>query len=230
MGKLRGVLAKEIDDLGSGLDAGVEARVGSRHVSTELNQVFGLAIGRQRLSDFAHVFLLLLCGDLRLKAADRIEHLNCGIVAGSAELPGKDYVAVENGAHGVANGFVKIVALYQNGKEAGDGALLEIPRALANFGKQRKDRGRIAFLAGRLARSKTDLALGHREPGSRVHHQKDILALIAEVFGNRQGNEAGANAQERGRSDVAAITTERLRPPFPDRAPKRRVLRDCALR
>ena len=43
------ILAEEIEQLGAQTDAGVELRVGARDVGAELDQVFGVAVGGQRL-------------------------------------------------------------------------------------------------------------------------------------------------------------------------------------
>ncbi len=99
--------------------------------------------------------------------------------------------------HRVANGFVEIVAFHQDREEARDGTFLEVPRALENLRQHRKHRWRVAFLAGRFAGRQSDFALRHRQAGHRIHHQQHVLALIAEVFGHRQRDETGADAQRR---------------------------------
>ena len=54
--------------------------------------------------------------------ADRVQDIDGRIVALARQLPRKDEVAVENGADGVADGLVEIVAFHQHGEEAGDRA------------------------------------------------------------------------------------------------------------
>jgi len=61
-------------------------------------------------------------------------------------------------------GSLKFVTLHQHCEEAGDEAGAEIAGALKDLRKQMKDGRGVAFLAGRLARGQTDLALGHRQP------------------------------------------------------------------
>ncbi len=74
----------------------------------------------------------------------------------------------------------------------------EISGALEHLGQQIEDRWRVAFLAGRFAGGETDLALGHGKAGNRIHDQEHVGSLVAEVFGDGQGDEAGADAQRRG--------------------------------
>ena len=64
----------------------------------------------------------------------------------------QDDVAVQNAAHGIANGFVKVVAFHQHRKEARNRALRHAAGALADLGQQVEDRRRVALLARRLAR------------------------------------------------------------------------------
>src|ERR1035441_7076094 len=87
------------------------------HVGRTLWSSVHLAIDR----DFRD--LSLPGRQLRLQAADRIEHLDRWIVARCAKLPGKNDVAVQNRANGIADGFVEIVSFDQDGKESGDRAV-----------------------------------------------------------------------------------------------------------
>src|SRR6201996_5475747 len=101
-------------------------------------------------------------------------------------------MSVENGAYGVADGLVEIVAFDEHGKKSGNRAAMEAAGALENFGQQGKDRGRVALLAGGLARGEADLALGPCEPGDGIHEKQNVLCLVAEVFGDRERDESGA--------------------------------------
>ena len=74
----------------------------------------------------------------------------------------------------------------------------EIARAFADLRQQVEDRRRVALLAGRLTGGQADLALRHGQPRNGIHHQQHVRALIAKVFGDRQRDEAGADAQRRG--------------------------------
>ncbi len=47
---------------------------------------------------------------------------------------------------------------------------------------------RVALGRRRLAGGQADLALGHGEARHAVHHAHDVLALVAEVFGDRHGH------------------------------------------
>ena len=74
----------------------------------------------------------------------------------------------------------------------------KLPARSQTFGSRLKDGGRVAFLAGRFAGGETDLALGHGEAGDGIHDQQNVLALIAEILGDGEGDETGADAQRRG--------------------------------
>ena len=73
----------------------------------------------------------------------------------------------------------------------------KFPARSQDLGQQVEDRRRVAFLAGRFAGGEADLALGHGEAGNGIHDQKHVGALVAEVLGDGQGDEAGADAQGR---------------------------------
>ena len=84
---------------------------------------------------------------------------------------------------------------------------LEQPR------QQREHRRRIALGRRRFAGRQPDLALRHRETRHRVHHQQHVLALVAEVLGDRRSpRRRRAAARAAGLSEVETTTTERFRP------------------
>ena len=89
-------------------------------------------------------------------------------------------------AHGVGDRLVGVVAFDEHGVEAGDAALAaDVAGALEQARQQREHRRRIALRGRRLAGGEPDLALRHREARDRVHHQQDVLPLLAEVLGDR---------------------------------------------
>src|SRR6266849_2961781 len=94
-------------------------------------------------------------------AADAVEDGDRRIVALGSEA------AIEEGAGGVDQGIVFVVAFHENGVEGGDGAGTEGARALDEAGEQSKDRGRVAFGGRRLAGGESDFALRHGETGER---------------------------------------------------------------
>jgi hypothetical protein len=89
------------------------------------------------------------------------------------QLARQNDVAVEDGAHRVADGLVEIVAFHQHGEEAGDGAAAKFPARSKILGQQIENRRRVAFLAGRLAGRQPDFALRHGQARDRIHHQQD---------------------------------------------------------
>ncbi len=134
----------------------------------------------------------------RRQPADRLQDIDGRIMPRRAQLARQNDVAVQNGAHRVADGFVEIVAFHQHGEKSGDGALAKSSGPLEDLRQQIKDRRRVAFLAGRLAGRQTDLALRHGQASHRIHHQQHVLALVAKIFRHRQRDKGGANAQRRG--------------------------------
>ena len=125
------ILAEEIEQLGAQTDAGVELRIGARDVGAELDQVLGVAVGGERAANLARGLFLRGGGDGAGETADGVEDVDGRVVALGAELAREDDVAVEDAAHGVADGLVEIVAFHQDGEETGDGAAAEIPGAFA---------------------------------------------------------------------------------------------------
>ena len=107
----------------------------------------------------------------------------------------------------------------------------KLPARSKIFGRSAKHRRRVAFLAGRLAGGQSDLALSHGQARDRIHDQQDVGALVAEILGDGHGDETGADAQRRGRSEVATTTTERSQClQAPDRDREMRGPRGCARR
>ena len=72
------------------------------------------------------------------------------------------------------------------------------PCPLEQFRQLRKDGGRIASRRRRLAGGEADLALGHGEAGDGIEKADDLLAFVAEVFGDREGEPGGAAAARGG--------------------------------
>ena len=134
----------------------------------------------------------------RRQPAHGVQNVDWRVVALRRKLPRENDVAVQDGAHGVADGLVEIVAFHQHGEEAGDRSFAKISRPLQHLRQQIEYRRRVAFLAGRLAGGQADLALRHRQACDRIHDQQNVGALVAEVFGHRQRHKAGAHAQRRG--------------------------------
>ena len=67
---------------------------------------------------------------------------------------------------------------------------------LEQLGQEGEDRRRVAPGGRGLAGRQPDLALGHGEAGQGVHHQDDVLALVAEPLGDPGGGEGGPDADE----------------------------------
>ena len=69
-------------------------------------------------------------------------------------------------------------------------------RPLHQLRQQGEDRGRVAAGGGRLAGGQADFALRQGEAGQRVHQQQHVLALVAEVFGDRRGGGGRMDADQ----------------------------------
>ena len=116
-------------------------------------------------------------------------------------------VAVEDAADGVGDRLVVVVAVDQHGEEPGDAA--SRPDAGAGALEQARqlgeDGGRVALAGRRLAGGEADLALRHREAGDAVHQAEHVLPLVAEIFGDREGDIGRLAAHQRplvgGRDD-----------------------------
>ena len=120
------------------------------------------------------------------------------------EPAGEHDVAVEDGPGGVADRVLHVVALDQDGVQAGDAAVRRGAGPLEQARHQGEDAGRVAAGGGRLAGGQADLALGHGHAGEAVHHQHDVLAVVAEPLGDPGGHERGAQPLDRrgvGRGD-----------------------------
>src|ERR1035437_8131523 len=116
------------------MDTCVELRIGARDVGAELDQVLGIAVGGERAANFARGLLLRGGGDSVGETAYGVKDIDGRVVALGAELAGKEEVAVEDAADGIAHGLVEIVAYHQDGEETGDRSAGEIPRAFQHFG------------------------------------------------------------------------------------------------
>src|SRR5215210_3431247 len=95
-------------------------------------------------------------------------------------------MAVQYGACRVADRILLIIALHEHRIESGDGAapLRAVPGTLDELRQLCKNRRRITFGHRRLANRERDLALRHRIARERIHDEKHVLALIAEILGD----------------------------------------------
>ena len=125
-------------------------------------------------------------------------------------------VAVEGATNRIGDRIVVVVAIDQNGKDAGNrtrsfhprSSALEEPRQIA------EDARRIAAGDRGLSRRQRHIARGMSKTGDRIDDQQHRIALIAEVFGDRhcgfRGEAAhhgalvaGRNDRDRGRAVLA---------------------------
>ena len=128
-------------------------------------------------------------------------------------------VAVEGAANRVGDRIVVVVAIDQNGEDAGDRTcpFHARPGALEEARQIAEDARRIAAGDGRLSRRQRHVARGVSETGDRIDDQQHRFALIAEVFGDRhrgfRGEAAHHGALVAGRNDSdggGAVFAERV--------------------
>src|SRR5690606_8601582 len=115
------------------------------------------------------------------------------------ELAVEHDVAVENGACGVGDRVLLVVAFGQYGIEGSDrasvffGAVAGAFHQLRNLGKHR---GRVAARNWGLANRQCQFALGLCEASERIHQQQYIEAAVAEIFGNGRGAPGAVQAHQ----------------------------------
>ena len=138
------------------------------------------------------------------------------VVALRRQLARQNDVAVQNGAHRVADGLVEIVALHQHREEAGNGAAAEIAGALQHLGQQ-VETPKACSLSGWAARPRPGrsraapwpAASPNPSPAARWRPGRGSTRPPPAPQ-NRRGRAAARDARE-----VAHTTTERLRPSGP---------------
>src|SRR5579871_4174938 len=119
-GKRVRVLFQEVENFGAVADARVQLRIASSGVGAQLDEILRIVIERQGFAYFLDGGNLLRRGNTGGQPAKRIADIDGGIVSGGAEFAGENEVAVQNAAHGVADGLVEIVTFYQDRKEPGN--------------------------------------------------------------------------------------------------------------
>ena len=127
------------------------------------------------------------------------------------ETPGEDDVAIEDRADGVGDRLVHVVALDQDGVEAGDRPRVAAAGPLEKLGQIREHGRRVAAQRGRFARPEPDLALGHPQAGDGVHQEHDMATLVADSLPYRRASPR-LHPQQRQLVEVATTTTGRPRP------------------
>src|SRR5690348_2134795 len=120
-----------------------------------------------------------------------------GVMPRGAQFPRQNQMSIQNAADRIANRLVEIVTFHQHGEEAGDGAFFEMAGPFEYLWQHCENGWRVPLLTGRLARSEADLALCHGQARNGIHHEQNILALIAEILGYRQRYVAGSNTERR---------------------------------
>src|SRR5271165_2233161 len=177
-------------------DGTVQLRIRILLVGANADQFFRRLVKSEQAADLAGFAGMLARGDGRHDAADAVQDRDWGIVILRREAAIEHNVAIEQGARGIHQGVVLVVAFHQNGIEAGDAAGGERPRAFDEAGEQREDRRRVALGGGWFASGESDFALGHRQAGQRVDYQQNVPAMRAEVFCDRRRRESGTNTEQ----------------------------------
>ena len=71
-------------------------------------------------------------------------------------------------------------------------------RAFHQAGQEGEYRRRVAARGRRFPDGEADFPLGHGQAGGGIHHQHDVPAQIAEIFGHRGGHLGGLDAHQGG--------------------------------
>ncbi len=186
-------------------DRRVDAGIGTGVVGADVDEVVRPASGREHGAEGGRLCTALRTRDLAGHAGHGPEDVDRGVVAGEGERAIQHDVAVEDGADRVGDGLVVIVAVDEHGVDAGDGPGAVGAGALQQPGEEGEGGRRVAAGGRRLTRGEPDLALGHRDPGQRVHHEDRVGALVTEGFrdpgGGERGTDAGHGRLVRGRDD-----------------------------
>ena len=177
---------------------GVHQRVGPGLVGADVDQVLRRLAGREDPAERGRGVEVRPGIDLAGHSGHGAEHVHGGEVPGDGKLAVQDHVAVQDGAGGVGDGLVVVVAVHQHGVNAGDGAGFGRAGALQQPGQDGEGRRRVAAGGRGLAGGEADLALRHGHAGEGVHHQDHVLALVAEGLGDPGGGERRAHAHEGG--------------------------------
>lgn len=90
-------------------------------------------------------------------------------MAPRTEFAREPCVAVEQAANGIADGFVGVVALDQDGIERRDAALRSPAGSFEKFRQIGEDRRGETSGCRRLSGGESDFALGQGEPRERIH-------------------------------------------------------------
>ncbi|MNR24566.1 hypothetical protein D3C85_1416500 [compost metagenome] len=115
------------------------------------------------------------------------------------QTPGQHDVSVEHAPRRVGNRVLLVIAFGQHGVERGDRttALLRVAGPLHQFRQLGEHRRRITLGRRRLADGQGDFPLGLGETGQRIHEQQDVLALVAEIFGDARAIHGRAQSHQR---------------------------------
>jgi len=136
--------------------------------------------------------------DVGHRPADALVDVYGRIESARGESAGEDDMAVEDGADGVGEGLVGVVAFHEDGVKAGDAAALIAAGSFEEFGEH-GEYGRGVSPGGRgLAYGEPYLSHGGCNAGYGVHDEEDVAATVAEIFGYGGGDEGSLDADEGG--------------------------------
>ena len=167
------------------------AAVGALAVGAEQDQVALPLVGGEHLAQRARR-RARCCSSTMLvhHARERAHHVDRRPLVARRQLAREHDVAVEDSAHLVGDRIVDVVApRVEHGVDRGDRSLVRLAGALEQPRQHGEHRRRIALPRRRLAGRQADLALRARHAGERVEQQQHALAAVAEVLGDRGGDE-----------------------------------------
>jgi len=103
-------------------DCVVEARISTRNIGTDAEEIFIFAVEGEGFASFGSGLKVFWGRDIADESADAFEDIDSGKVIGGREASGEDNVTVENTANGIGDGFIHVVAFDEDGIKSGDGA------------------------------------------------------------------------------------------------------------
>ena len=155
------ILLQELLQAWPQLDGGIHPCVGALGVRTKTDEVTVLLVGRQDPAELLRHLRMGFRHDLVHGTADGGAHVDGRILTALGDPARQHDVTIKNGARGIRDRVLLVIAFGEYGVEGGDGAAAVGPvaGALDQLRQPGEDRGRIALGRRRLADGQPDLAL-----------------------------------------------------------------------
>ena len=152
------ILPQEGEQFLPACDRRVDDRIIAGPICSHQDQIAIFLISRPKLAKGRSGTAMLIRDHIRHHAAERLADIDRRENALFRKLPGKDDMAIHNGAGRIHDGIIRVVAIRQNGVERRDRSARAAvhTRTLDKTRNERQGRGRIALHRGRLAKRQAD--------------------------------------------------------------------------